>query len=42
MEEEEGRMGVEEEKEVVVRVEEVIISLFNLCLRPSWICCAIE
>ena len=42
VEEEEGRMGVEEEKEVVVRVEEVIIGLFNLCLRPSWICCAIE
>ena len=37
VEEEEGRKGVEEEKEVLVRVEEVIMGLSNLFLRPSWI-----
>ena len=35
VEEEEGRKGVEEEKEVVVRVEEVIVGLSNLFLMPS-------
>ena len=35
VEEEEGRKGVEEEKEVVVRVEEVIVGSSNLFLSPS-------
>ena len=37
VEEDEGRKGVEEEKEVLVRVEEVIMGLSNLFFRPSWI-----